>query len=142
MAYRYRTADQVGVADERTTLEAFPHHHRAAVCNKVRGVSNEVAVRRLPVDELPALRWTADDPTGDFRLQPGETVQTLLTDYEAQCGVSRTTAARYELSDAVGHPRLDQVSLRWIYVHMIEETARHLGHADILREQLDGTTGD
>jgi hypothetical protein len=33
------------------------------------------------------------------------------------------------------------VSLRWIYVHMIEETARHAGHADILREQLDGATG-
>jgi len=36
---------------------------------------------------------------------------------------------------------MDEVSLRWIYVHMIEETARHAGHADILREQLDGTTG-
>ena len=34
-----------------------------------------------------------------------------------------------------------QVSLRWIYVHMIEETARHVGHADILREQTDGATG-
>lgn len=170
MAYRYSTADRVGVADERTTLESFLDHHRAAMCNKVRGVSDEDAVRRLvpsettlagllkhlirvevswfqhrlaglPADELPALRWTADDPNGDFRLVHGEAVLTLLTDYEAQCGVSRATAARYQLDDAVAHPRLGRVSLRWIYVHMIEETARHLGHADILREQLDGTTG-
>jgi len=41
----------------------------------------------------------------------------------------------------VPHPRMGQVSLRWIYVHMIEETARHAGHADILREQTDGATG-
>jgi hypothetical protein len=41
----------------------------------------------------------------------------------------------------VPHRRLGQVSLRWIYVHMIEETARHVGHADILREQTDGATG-
>jgi hypothetical protein len=39
------------------------------------------------------------------------------------------------------HPRMGEVSLRWIYVHMIEETARHPGHADILRELIDGTTG-
>ncbi len=39
------------------------------------------------------------------------------------------------------HPRLGQVSLRWIYVHMIEESATHVGHADILREETDGATG-
>jgi hypothetical protein len=37
----------------------------------------------------------------------------------------------------VPHPSHGELSLRWIYVHMIEETARHAGHADILREQLD-----
>ena len=45
------------------------------------------------------------------------------------------------LDDSVPHPRMGQVSLRWIYVHMIEESARHVGHADILREQTDGATG-
>lgn len=39
-------------------------------------------------------------------------------------------------------PEMGQVSLRWIYVHMIEETARHVGHADILREQTDGAAGN
>jgi Protein of unknown function (DUF664) len=41
----------------------------------------------------------------------------------------------------VPHPVLGEVSLRWIYVHVIEETARHAGHADILRELTDGATG-
>jgi hypothetical protein len=50
-------------------------------------------------------------------------------------------AARFTLDDTVPNPRLGRVSLRWIYVHMIEETARHAGHADILREQTDGATG-
>jgi hypothetical protein len=45
------------------------------------------------------------------------------------------------LDDDVPQRRLGRVSLRWVYVHMIEETARHVGHADILREQTDGATG-
>ena len=45
------------------------------------------------------------------------------------------------LDGVAPHFRMGQVSLRWIYVHIIEETARHAGHADILREQLDGSTG-
>jgi hypothetical protein len=45
------------------------------------------------------------------------------------------------LDDAVPHPRLGEVSLRWVLVHMIEETARHTGHADILRELTDGAVG-
>ena len=158
------------VADERTTLEVFLDYYREAVKGKVRGLSDEDARRRLvpsattllglikhlcrvevswfqhrlaqiPSDELPALRWI-DQPDGDFRIAPEETVETLLAQYEEQCAVSRETAARFELDDAVPHPVLGEVSLRWIYVHMIEETARHAGHADILREQLDGSTGD
>jgi hypothetical protein len=41
-----------------------------------------------------------------------------------------------------GKPQLGQVSLRFIYVNILSEHARHAGHADILREQIDGTTGD
>lgn len=55
--------------------------------------------------------------------------------------IGPNAAARFGLGDAVPQRRLGQVSLRWIYVHMIEETARHVGHADILREQTDGATG-
>jgi hypothetical protein len=72
---------------------------------------------------------------------PGDTVAGVLADYRAACEQSRTAAAAHGLDDAVPHDRLGMVSLRWIYVHMIEETARHAGHADILREQTDGSTG-
>ncbi|HEX2375248.1 MAG TPA: DUF664 domain-containing protein, partial [Actinomycetota bacterium] len=52
-------------------------------------------------------------------------------------------AAASSLDEAVVHPRWkEEVSRRWILVHMIEETARHVGHADILREQLDGAVGE
>ena len=60
---------------------------------------------------------------------------------EAACATSRATAAAHALDDVAPHFRMGEVSLRWIYVHMIEETARHAGHADILRELIDGTAG-
>jgi hypothetical protein len=71
----------------------------------------------------------------------GGTVEELVAAYRAECARSRETAARYPLDHTGSHPQLGPVSLRWIYVHMIEETARHVGHADILREQTDGATG-
>jgi hypothetical protein len=65
----------------------------------------------------------------------------LIEGYERACAASRQVAARFSLDDSVPHARMGMVSLRWIYVHMIEESARHVGHADILREQTDGATG-
>ena len=60
---------------------------------------------------------------------------------ERACAASRREASCFALEESVPHPRMGRVSLRWIYVHMIEESARHVGHADILREQTDGATG-
>jgi hypothetical protein len=166
----FDTAEAAAVADERTTLEAFLDYYREAVMSKVRGLSQEDARRRLvpsattlaglikhlnrvevswfqhrlaqiPSEELPALRWIDDDLDGDFTVASNETTESLIADYDAQCAISRQTAAEFQLDDVVPHPHLREVSLRWIYVHMIEETARHAGHADILREQIDGTTG-
>jgi uncharacterized protein DUF664 len=68
-------------------------------------------------------------------------VEGLITDYDRQCELSRQIAAHHDLADTAPHPKLGKVSLRWIYVHMIDETARHAGHADILREQINGTAG-
>jgi hypothetical protein len=67
----------------------------------------------------------------------------LLADYEAQCARSREIVAAHELDqlEAYAPPGLELVSLRWILGHMIEETARHLGHLDALRELADGSTG-
>ena len=74
----------------------------------------------------------------EFELQPDESVPALITEYQAQCEESRRIAAQYPLDHELWHDRLKTtVSLRWIYVHMIQEIARHTGQLDILREQLD-----
>jgi hypothetical protein len=80
-------------------------------------------------------------PNATFRIELGDTVEGLIADYDRQCELSRQVAAQHQLADTAPHPHLGKVSLRWIYVHMIDETARHAGHADILREQIDGTAG-
>jgi Protein of unknown function (DUF664) len=79
--------------------------------------------------------------TDSWDLAEDDTVESLAEEYRRTCEQSRQTAARFSLDDVVPQRRLGHVSLRWIYVHMIEETARHVGHADILREQTDGATG-
>ena len=95
------------------------------------------------VPGAPGQRRGAGVGGGDdsWELAGNETVESLIEEYQRACDQSRQTAAQFALDDAVPHRRLGQVSLRWIYVHMIEETARHVGHADILREQTDGATG-
>jgi hypothetical protein len=65
---------------------------------------------------------------------------TDLTAWETACEESRAAAAGRDLDDT-GLKNGQEVSLRWIYVHMIEEYARHNGHADLLRELLDGRVG-
>jgi hypothetical protein len=61
--------------------------------------------------------------------------------YDAACARSREVAAKSGLDHMVPQEELGQVLLRWIYAHMIEETARHAGHAGILREHTNGLTG-
>ncbi|GII21583.1 hypothetical protein Pme01_11800 [Planosporangium mesophilum] len=149
---------------ERDVLEAFLDFHRGVVRSKVSGVSDEDARRRLVPSEttLAGLikhltvverTWFPELLTGPsspapgaddgFQVGPAETIGSLIAGYDRACEVSREVAAGFALDDVVTHPhpQLGQVSLRWIMVHVIEETARHAGHADILREQTDGATG-
>jgi hypothetical protein len=171
MADIFDTGVIAAVADERTTLEAFLDYYREAVKGKVHGLSEDDVRRQLvpsattlaglikhlcrveaswfqhrlaqiPTEDLPVLRGWIDDPERDFRVGRDETAEMLIARYDEQCASSREAAARFKLDDVVPHPALGEVSARWIFVHMIEETARHAGHADILREQIDGTTGD
>lgn len=156
----------VSTAPERPALEAFLEQYRDIVVRKVRGLSDEDAGRRLvgsgttigglikhlrqveldwfhtvlaqrPDHELP-IGPLADD---EFVMAPTDTLEQLVADYRTACAHSRAIAAEFGLDDQVPHRRLGQVSLRWIYIHMIEETARHAGHIDILRELIDGRTG-
>lgn len=88
-----------------------------------------------------AFPWTDDDPDADFRLDPDDTADSLIGFYRQGCDVSRQIAAASALDDTVTTPR-GEISMRWIVVHMIEETARHCGHADLIRELVDGAVGD
>ena len=61
--------------------------------------------------------------------------------WHAECARAREISAAMDLDDTGIHPQ-GPLSLRWVLTHMIEEYARHNGHADLLRETIDGATGD
>ena len=86
---------------------------------------------------------TADDVDADFNdIEPGRAAADLDL-FVRQCEVSRAIVAAAESLDVVSaSTERPNVSLRWILVHMIEEYARHNGHADLLRQQIDGAVGE
>jgi len=98
-----------------------------------------VVVGQRSRDEVGPNNSGGDD---SWLLGPNETIESVLAEYETVCGQSRRSAVRYDLGETVPHSRIGDISLRMIYVHMIEETARHAGHMDIVRELIDGATGD
>ncbi|KUM94110.1 hypothetical protein AQI88_23410 [Streptomyces cellostaticus] len=154
-------------AGEKETLHASLDRHRDAVLWKLDGLDDEQLRRPMTptgttllglVKHLASVEygWFVEtfggegeplwfDPyeSEDMHIAPGETTQQIVAFY----GRARTAADRMitELPlDAPGRPswRDHSVSLRWVLVHMIAETARHAGHMDILRELIDGATGD
>jgi hypothetical protein len=86
--------------------------------------------------------WRTDDREGDFRIEADESPDSVLSFYKAEVEASRRIAAETASLDMLAVDPDRPVSLRWILIHMIEETARHNGHADILRELTDGQTGE
>lgn len=152
---------------ERELLENHLEHNRLAVRHKVEGLSLELAKKRLGptptsvaglVKHLTEVEgwwfcrifngeeWTGsstdENPDGEFDIAPDETVDSLLHDYDEACERSRAICMAHELDDLSKLPNRDNQhpSLRWVYLHLIEEIARHNGHLDIYRELLDGTT--
>lgn len=93
------------------------------------------------VSFLGARELATDDPL-DLEDRPSAPLERLLSEYDAQCVRSNAIVAASKLDDleAWAPAGLELVSLRWIVTHLIEETARHLGHLDALRELIDGTT--
>lgn len=152
---------------EREMLDGFLDLQRATVVYKATGLSDADAARRL----LPSLttvaglirhladverswfrevmdgeamisyRWSDEDPDGEFRITDGDTLAEIIADYESAVAESRAVQLRHSLDDRC-QGREARFTLRWITVHLIEETARHIGHIDILREMLDGATGE
>lgn len=87
--------------------------------------------------------WTEQDEDGDWNGVDSADAEADLAMYRRQVAASDAAVVGLDLDDMV--PGLDgdgARNVRWIYVHMIEEYARHNGHADMLRERIDGATGD
>lgn len=82
-----------------------------------------------------------NDPDADFRIEEGESPEEIFEMYREACAKSRDVLAAASMDDPIRGPnRSRDYNVRWVVVHMLEETARHVGHADILREQIDGRT--
>ena len=76
------------------------------------------------------------------RLERSDTASTIIHDYHAECARGRSIIRHSALDDLAARPLAggDRVTLRWILLHLIEETSRRAGHADVLRHLIDGTT--
>lgn len=104
--------------------------------------------QKVFMDQDVSFPWSEDDWNADFRIEADETTQDIVDLYKRESDVSRAIIAAASLDDlsryvkTEGHKGLGTTSLRWILLHMLEEVARHNGHADILREMIDGTTGE
>ena len=158
------------VADERAMLDAWLDWHRATVHEKCAGLAADDAwAAPLPHSPLMTVAgvvshlveveryWfshviagldvefgaTDDDPDGDFRRVGDETLDDVLARYAAQCETSRRVVADMPVDALAARQRHGEpVSLRHVYVHLIQETARHNGHLDAIRELVDGVVGE
>jgi uncharacterized damage-inducible protein DinB len=155
----------VTTGTEREVLAGFLELYRGIVVRKLAGLSEQDARQSLvssPTTLLglvkhlasverewfqqilgrrPAAELGLPLPGDGFTLDPADTVASVTADYERACAESRAAVEGRELDEVVPQDYLGSVSLRWIHVHMIEETSRHAGPADILREQTDGSIG-
>ena len=163
--------DPPTVAGERESLETWLDFHRTTLLYKCAGLTAEQLARRpVPPSTLSLLglvrhmaeveRWwfrrlfagepglgdlfiTDEYPDGEFDLAEASGAEEDLATFAAECDLARKAAAGRSLDETFPDPRrAEPIDLRWVYAHMIEEYARHNGHADILREQTDGVTGD
>ncbi|MEV5000410.1 DinB family protein [Nocardioides sp. LML1-1-1.1] len=157
------------VAGEREALSAYLEHYRATVEMKCRGLTPEQAgTRSMPPStmslhglvrhlagcerwwfqqnyerrDVPFLFITADEPDLDFDLPADADFAADLETWRAECVVSREIVAAHGLDDrARPLDWHEDVDLRWLVLRMITEYAQHCGHADLLREGVDGRTG-
>jgi len=94
--------------------------------------------------------WTDSDPDADWRIEPDESTAAIMSLYEAEVAKSREVVRQAVIEageetralEAPTKNAKEARSLRWVMLHMLEEVARHNGHADILREAIDGVTGE
>jgi uncharacterized damage-inducible protein DinB len=92
--------------------------------------------------DLGEIYCTPDDEEKDFEDLANASVADDLRTFDAECRAADEAVAGMELDHAFTDGGHGPFSLRWVYLHMIEEYARHNGHADLIRERIDGATGD
>ncbi|MET8685600.1 DinB family protein [Streptomyces sp. NPDC004732] len=150
---------------EKESLRASLDRHRDAVLWKLDGLDDEALrrpmtpsgtnllslVKHLATVEYGWFRTTFGrgteplwfDPfTEDMHIAPSETTSQIVEFYGRARTAADATIAELELEDLGTAWNGNSVSLRWVLIHMIEDTARHAGHMDIVRELIDGATGD
>jgi uncharacterized damage-inducible protein DinB len=153
--------------DEKESLRVSLDRHRDAVLWKLEGLS-DVDLRRAMTPsgtnllglvkhlgaveygwfcetfgrETEPLPFDDQDVNADLRVEPEETTDDILAFYGRARAAADQAIDELELEETGTAWFGDAVSLRWVLIHMIEETARHAGHVDILRELIDGMTGD
>jgi uncharacterized damage-inducible protein DinB len=159
------------LASERPALQGWLDYHRATLLWKCTGLTGEqLALRPIQSStlsllglvrhmaeverswfrirfggqaDLGALYCDDEFPDGDFDLIDAARAPQDFSAFAAECTGADEAAAGRGLDDTFTGPRTGTpMDLRWIYLHMIEEYARHNGHADLLRELTDGVTGD
>jgi Protein of unknown function (DUF664) len=155
-------------ADERATLTVWLDYQRATLMWKCDGLSGEDLARRgVPPSGLSLLglvrhmtfvEWwwfdhifagsdaarpiATDDDDADFNDLRPERAEADFERFHQQCDVSRRVVSAADSLDQVAKAAHDTIALRWIMIHMVEEYARHNGHADLLRELIDGAVGE
>jgi hypothetical protein len=158
------------VADERTSLDAWLDYHRATLLWKCDGLTPEQLAERsaepstmsllglvrhmaevergwfrqfVGAEDVPDIYCSEEAPDADFdEVDPTRAADDFAI-FRGEVEVCRKVAAGFDLDHVTHNPRRDlDIDLRWVYVHMIEEYARHNGHADLLRERIDGVIGD
>ena len=155
-----------GLSDERGLLDGWLDYYRATLLAKCEGLSGEQLVIRScepsPMSLLGLVRhmtemervyghrladwnisWlycTDENEEGDFEAMTAAGAAGDLETFGEHCARTRQIMAGYQLDDTFG--RKKSHTLRWFCQYLIKEYARHLGHADLLRERIDGATGE
>ncbi|MFV0137253.1 DinB family protein [Streptomyces sp. HMX87] len=165
-------SEPAGNADERSMLEGWLDYHRQTLAWKCEGLTDaqlrtasvapsELSLmglvrhmaeverswfrRVLTGEDAGPIYYSDEDRDGEFHMTEADTWQEAYTTWQTEIDAARRNAARVgldELSRGKHRSTDEPFSLRWIYTHMIEEYARHNGHADLIRERVDGATGD
>lgn len=148
-----------GSTDERELLLQWLRYLRGAVLRKAEGVSDPDA-RWTPngalisllgiVNHLTHVEWRWIDGAmlgaetsrseAEFAAAPGLTIATAIVAYRERAAATDAAVRTMPLTQPCSHGQ--GMDLRWVLLHLINETARHAGHADAVRELLDGTTGE